>query len=176
MMVIKRLQTWIVCESTGRWAAALRTAFSRSPHIQFSPRICEVRSPAEFYARLNEESGSIGLVEVRQANLADVLKLISGDSHRRPLEIVALLDHSPRQIGRVDTASPDHQQQMVGILWEAGATAVIESPLHMCKLAALGNRRAAAVDSIIDPLAKVQSVEAWARSRIPWQDPTGTLA
>jgi hypothetical protein len=173
---MKKSQTWFVCEQSGRWAAALRVAFARSPNMPFQPQLKEVRSLNELTESLDEKSNVLGLIEVQLTNLADVLNLLSGAANRRPGRFVALLDYSLRQSGGADAPPQVIQvQRIVDVLWEAGVAEVVESPRHWSGLMALANRIENAAGPIPGSIGG-QPIETWARSFLPWQDSSGTLA
>src|SRR4051812_33451844 len=87
-------QTWVVCEQSGRWAAALRLAIARLSRVQFVLRLHEVRSLAELLAFSSDHRDDLSLIEVGRQNLAEVLELLAKDESVRPKRYVALLDHS----------------------------------------------------------------------------------
>jgi DNA-binding NtrC family response regulator len=70
----------IVCERTGRWAAALRSAWS-------PPRgwLRETRSSAECLEALDAAPASLVLVELLAGDAADGLELLAAIDRRHPL-------------------------------------------------------------------------------------------
>jgi hypothetical protein len=65
---------WIVCERSGRWAAAVRAALGRSAWSSSAvPRVYEVRQLGELRERLAERPDGLALVEVQRENFGDVL-------------------------------------------------------------------------------------------------------
>src|SRR3954468_11538996 len=146
--------TWLVCESTGRWAAALRQAIDRSSHKSAhttSQSIRETRNIAAFKAAISERPATLNLLEVRTEDYAAVLDLLSSNSSRH-LPIVVLLE---------DNLPPD-------ALREAGALAVIDSPRRISSALDLANQisstqsRQYAVEHV--------SIADWAWAALPWQD------
>lgn len=45
---------WVVCEQSGRWAAALRSTFVRLPKSQSKPRLYEVRTIVDLLTLTHE--------------------------------------------------------------------------------------------------------------------------
>jgi hypothetical protein len=153
-------QTWTVCEQSGRWTAALRTAFARPPEVEPQPRLYEVRTLEELSARLDEHECDLTLIEVGEGNLAEVLKLLVRHG-RTPGRFAALLASSADHNGR---------QRMVDLLWEADVAEVVESPRQLQGLLALHNRLPVARGPINFSVDASQSFADWARSTLPWQD------
>jgi hypothetical protein len=163
-------QNWIVCEQTGRWAAALRVAFARSSRARSAPRLYELRSLVDLAAPMQEHLDSVWLVEVRQANLAEVLELLAHGASVRPCWCAALLDDSLWQEDQVVSASSGRKQEIIDVFWEAGMVEVVESPRQLSGLLALHERLAAACCPTIARPAESQAVADWAWSSLPWQD------
>jgi hypothetical protein len=149
--------TWVVCEETGRWAAALRLEFARIEKGRRAPGMREVRSLAELKLQLNEHAGAFSLIEIGQLNLASVLELVA---HREPAigRFAALLS---------DTS--DRMQTIADVAWEAGAIDVIESPRHVHRLVAICGQLSATRPYIEQP-ASDRAFAEWALSTLPWQD------
>jgi hypothetical protein len=164
-------QKWVVCEESGRWAAALRVAFSRRPAAQPVPRLLEVRTLTELSAQLSEHGCDLALVEVGRQNLSELLDLMT---HRGPgdAEIVGLLEEvdPPRRAALATTGDPG-TQRIADLLWEAGVVEIVESPRHVGRLAALHSRLAVAHGSIVSDFVEPQSFAEWAWSTLPWQEP-----
>ena len=167
---------WIVCESAGRWSAALRVAIARQAtklgELAGSPQIDVVRTLAELDAAMREQSPALALVEVRSDNLAAVLELLA-KSWRRNVRLAALLDSElGLQPSAGSSQSPDRPFAADALL-EAGALAVIDSPRQISMLLNLaecqslaGGRKVESADSD-DSLAAIVD-RAWAA--LPWQD------
>src|SRR5262245_47205189 len=85
---------WIVCERSGRWAAAIRSAVSRSSWPSSDiPRIYEVRQLTDLKERLEVRPEVIALVESQRENFADVLFwLAEAVQDHRSARFVALVD------------------------------------------------------------------------------------
>jgi hypothetical protein len=165
-----KLQTWILCESSSRWATALRTAFARWRSDQIAPRLFEVRDLPDFKGYVNDQPYDLALVEVGKSNLADVLGVLAGHSSPE-CRFVALIDNTLYGVQVDDVASRDFgPQRIADVLWEAGATEVVESPRQLRGLLALGNLVAAAAATSGGGSAESQSIADWAWSRLPWQD------
>jgi hypothetical protein len=148
---------WIVCEESGRWTAAIRTAFVRLQAQTRSPRLYEVRSLAEASAYLDESTHSLILVEVIATNLVGSLVLLRRcEAHLVPF--VALLGETSRR------------PHLADLLWEAGATEVVESPRELRGLIALHQRISSAAGFAAANLLDRESFADWAWSTLPWQD------
>lgn len=149
--------TWILCEQTGRWAAALRLGAAQPATARLALRLIEVRSLAELKSQSDERSIDLTLIEVGQSNLAGVMEfLVNCQSHMG--RFVALLDERREQAS-----------QMADVLWEAGAVDVFQSPRHLHRLFAISERFSASPP----PLDKALLGDAfadWAWSTLPWQD------
>jgi hypothetical protein len=157
------MQTWVVCEQSGRWASALRFVIARRPSERLAPRLYEVRGLPELLSLLKERSIELALVEVGRANLADVLELLAGGRLTRASRNVALLD---RTICENNAAE---RRAVSDALWEAGAVDVIESPRSIGRLFALGERIAAVSSPTGRGADNRQPVAEWAWSLLPWQ-------
>ncbi len=161
---------WIVCEQTGRWTAALRTAFARLPNHQSKPRLSEVRTLAELSTYMGEHGNRLVLIEVRRGNITDVIDFV-GRRGSQLVHFVALVDGALCQRDQT-TAKPRELtlQRVVDLLWETGAVEVVESPRHLHGLLALPSRLATTAISNVHGLAERQSFADWAWSTLPWQD------
>jgi hypothetical protein len=148
---------WIVCERTNRWAPALRIALPRSGPDYVS--VSEVRSLAELSERIEETTNFVALVEVTRANLDAVLSWLATNSHGNNGAIIAAVDHD-LSISAVSAA-----------LREAGAIDVFNSPRRLQSAIRLGGlAHAEATHHSRSSKPQVgQSLEAWARSLLPWQ-------
>jgi hypothetical protein len=163
-------QTWIVCEKSGRWTAALRTAFARLPEVQPPPRLREVRTLDELSSYLEEHGHDLALIEAGGGNLTAVLQLMV---RRGPMatQFVALVDDADIQPRHPAITTGNGTQPIVDLLWEAGAMEVVESPRQLNGLLALHDRLSAAHGTINSGVNESQSFADWAWSTLPWQDP-----
>jgi hypothetical protein len=168
-MVNSTRQTWTICESEGRWAAALRMLFARIERQVSVPRLYEVRNFTDLSSQLAEHRPALVLLEVRPANLSEVLNTVARDS-RLGRRFVAMLDYSVCDRLPSESGGGVEIQDVADALREAGATEVIASPRQCDKLLAvhrcLETMRASAACGGITR----QSVEDWARSCLPWQE------
>jgi hypothetical protein len=149
-----RSPSWIVCERTGRWTAALRQAIDRSLQKRTYPipqHIRETRSLADFEAACSERPATLSLLEVRIEIFAAVLDLLSSESTRR-MPIVALL----------------HEPLLADALREAGALAVIDSPRRIASVVELATQISANQSHLL--VAEFISIADWAWAALPWQD------
>lgn len=163
---------WILCERDGRWAAGLRVAMTRSPTAsRFADRIFEVRSLDELAIRQADHPHAMALIEVRAANLDEVLIWLAEHAQSRSNAChVALLDD--------ELASSDNGSAKIdGVLHEvsavvlvAGATAIATSPRQLSHVLTLGRRHAALQMERPDRTDGRLSFAAWAWAQLPWQD------
>ncbi|HJQ79018.1 MAG TPA: hypothetical protein VJ828_03640 [Lacipirellulaceae bacterium] len=162
----------LVCERTGRWAAALRAGVARQARLNSrEPRIHEARSLEEFAKRLETWPLGLALLEVHLTTLSKRLSWLADHSRRFPrIRFVALLDDAlgfaaSREIKRPSSPS----QNVVAALLEAGAADFAHSPRRLKHVFALAERHAAiAADANPQP-NPAQSIADWAWSQLPWQ-------
>jgi hypothetical protein len=134
----------IVCEKTNRWATGLRAAVGRD-RLQ----IVETRSLTGCEAALSEAPASLAAVEVRAANLDQLVDFVVQLGRRFPRAlVVALLAE--------ETTSAERLMQ------EAGAIDVIGSVLDAPRVARLARRHFAACPP---PELDLQEL---AGQRLPW--------
>jgi hypothetical protein len=176
---------WIVCERTGRWAAALRTSLAgqynwaslavderarSTPTISSDRRVYEVRSLAELTSRLQERPAAVALVETHAANLTRVLHWLSDARDRHAdARFIALLDSSLVTGERAPERGPVECNEVTDALLEAGAAEVAESPRYLQNALALA-RQHWAPSHDVPPFSTPQPLVEWARSLLPWQD------
>lgn len=152
---------WIVCESTSRWAAALRVALEHDSRFRDNTiRLYETRQLAELTQRLSERPGSFAAVEVRENNVSDVLMWLTW---------------SASQLGRmrcvafVERSLVSCQADVVDALREAGALEITCSPRQLRTVVDLLWRHAAlsteAANSLVAQLP--WRVQVW--QSLPWQ-------
>jgi hypothetical protein len=163
---------WLVCETTGRWAAALRLAITRKVHEvspKLSPRhVREFRVLAELEAVLQQGSFSHAFVEVRRENLGAVLDLLSSQRHK-DMPLVALLDESVGHDLNSNSSTAGNQAPIIDALFEAGATDVIKTPRQIGRfLAAAAHQYRAS--SCLGDKAREYSITELAWNALPWQD------
>lgn len=147
-------QSWIICEESGRWAAALRVAFNRSADI--APRLIEVRSLLELSNRPTEQTDDLVLIEVGIANVAEVAGF-AARLNSQVAPFVALLKDAAE--GR----------RLADLLWEAGAVDVLSSPRELRGLLELHRRLATRSRVGRGPSLEQPSLTSWAWSMVPWQ-------
>ncbi len=171
------LKSWVVCEASGRWAAALRLAISRRRADQqlvladatnVPATVRDVRSISELVATLRQHNDAFPLVEVNRQNLAEVLEI---PSTLRIIDVppAALLDDSLCKCssGRNRVAT-DHDL-IVAALQEAGFVDVLESPRQIGGLIELAARYAATQPDT-NGSADLSTVAEFAWAALPWQD------
>ena len=161
---------WIVCEESGRWAAALRVELARqAANGADTPRIFEVRSLLELSTALDEHVAALAFVEVHSDNFGHVLELLTKGRWPRA-RFVALFDRSVVGQSEEESLTQAAWQTVTNALWEAGAAEVIASPrqLHSAlKLAELHSATCAKRAVSTPDLAAI-AARAWAS--LPWQD------
>jgi len=168
---------WIVCEHSGRWAAALRVTFSRqTTPSAIAPKLYEVRSLVELAARLEERPTSIGLLEVRSGNVGEVLEWLLNAKRTFPRAcFAALLDSSLTRRQPIAPTLADDRQLVIDALWEAGATEVAESPRYLHGILEVGRRHSERCSEFASAYAESQPIADWAWAALPWQDPQSRL-
>jgi hypothetical protein len=163
--------SWIICETTGRWAAALRVAIAhpnKHANAKMPRRICEVRSLEHFQSAFGEEPIALGLVEVRPENLADIFEFLSSE-RRPPTPIAALLHDTLQQNPVAENGQSIQSQSPQDALREAGALEVIDSPRRISELLGLAERLAA-TSSLLSAAGRLASFAERAWAAVPWQD------
>jgi hypothetical protein len=149
-------QSWLICEESGRWAAALRMAFGRSHHVSSRPRLIEVRSLTELADLSREREADLALIEVGTANVTQVLDFaVRLNAQGTPF--VALLKDTAERVRLAD------------LLWEIGAVEVVSSPRDLRGLLELYTRLAAHSPVRPDKDFDQQAFTDWAWSLLPWQ-------
>lgn len=135
----------IVCERSGRWAAALRRGLARELLLR------ETRSLAECEAELREAGGSFLVVELTATNPGGVLELLArvGTEHRWARAAVV----AERSLAECEWA-----------MREAGAIHFATSPRKASELARLAERHVALV-----PRPK-RSLAAQVWDSLPWPE------
>jgi hypothetical protein len=134
----------ILCEKTGRWAAALRISLDAA-----GPQLVETRSLAACEEALAQSPASLVAVEVTVANLEAVVEFLRQSSQRFGQSVVvALLT--------VDTAAA------ASLLREAGAIEALRSVLEAPRLARLAGRQFALAP------AEQLSLREFTAQRMPW--------
>lgn len=180
--------SWVVCDRTGRWAAALRVAIARDGAYRTdesnSHRIKEIQGLAELNesldelgalrcaSRLNGRSllmrSPVVLVEVGEESLADVLEFFSA-RHGDNLKFVAMMDERlEKSTARVKTLirKPDFTSD---VLFEAGVVDVLKSPRQIARLFPLAARLVQA-GSCFGKTTGDDSIAEMAKLALPWQD------
>jgi hypothetical protein len=163
--------SWIICETTGRWAAALRIAIAhpkKHANAKMPRRICEVRSLKHFQSAIGEEPFALGLVEARLENLADIFELLSSE-RRPPTPIAALLHDSLERNANSENGPSIQYQAPKDALREAGALEVIDSPRRISELLGLAECLAA-TSSLLSAAGRQASFAERAWAAVPWQD------
>jgi hypothetical protein len=163
---------WIICERTGRWAAALRVgAARRSPTTVSAPRIHETRSLNELAERLYARPLSLTLLEVQTSNVGKLLHWLARNSPRFPrARFVALLDRMLTE--RTDSGGEQlsvESHDVVAALLESGAAEIADSPRRLRHILAFAEKHAASVRNLPRRSSEPQSIADWARSQLPWQ-------
>jgi hypothetical protein len=163
---------WIVCERSGRWAAAVRAALGRSAWSPSAvPRVYEVRQLVEMKERLAERPDGLALVEVQRENFGDTLTwLAKASQENRSARFVALVDRGVW--GSVEQGAVSRQRNrrlVVAALREAGAADVVTSPRQLGGILALGERHASLRATECGGPTPEISIADWAWASLPWQ-------
>jgi hypothetical protein len=148
--------SWIVCETSGRWTAALRVAIARQ-ELKHSNRIQEVRSLPELAVAAKETPSAMALLEVDPANLAASLNWFSL-GWERGLRAAALL------------GTELVPNQATEAMLEAGALTMIESPRHMAAVLGLAGRFAVSRSKHAKKTSSAETIAERAWASLPWQD------
>jgi hypothetical protein len=163
---------WIVCERTGRWAAALRTAIAREASAGDRFRLQEVRSLVELTTQIGEKQPSLVLIEVTGASLEPVLSWLAAEATtHRALRAAALLSEDFVQSARWGR-EPDRRgcQEVIDSLFEAGVLEIASSPRHLRHILLMGRQCAAADASRAAQFSLDESFADWASTQLPWQE------
>jgi hypothetical protein len=166
------VDSWIICEPSGRWAAALRAHLARRAAAfpaKLSPRIHEVRHFEDFKTSTTERRFTLGLLEVQRDNLSLALHFLS-DNHRSELPIVALLDESLQDDARRELKPRNSFQLAADALCEASALATVSSPRRISELFGLAQSLAVAQMRSSAGANTHPSFAEWAQAALPWQD------
>jgi hypothetical protein len=153
----------IVCERSGRWAAALRVALHRQAfQSRVDYRLHEVRSLQELARRLEAPRPAIALVEVRPTNLAETLTWLAGAcSSHSGIRCVALLDR--REFD-------GHARNSVAVaLRAAGAVDIVDSPRHLQSTLFAARRHAEGQCQYLPAGCSEPTFAEWAWGLLPWQ-------
>src|SRR5687768_4425566 len=153
--------TWVVCERSNRWAAALRAAVARrAMSDDFTIDLHEVRNLDELTARLATLSNTFACIEVTSTNLEATLAWLAADTRNSEPKAVAMLDR--------DFADA---REVASVLREAGALEIAYSPRQLQPVMQLGRCCAKMRENGggRNPAAG-QSIEEWAWGLLPWQD------
>lgn len=169
------VNAWIVCENSGRWAAALRVALARHPtSAKITPKIREVRSLAELNTTVGGQPSRLGLVEIRPENLAAALEFLA-KAWRRNIRFVALLDDVFRHQPSAAISPRSDRQLVANALWEAGALEVIGSPRAISSVLNVAERHAAWRSKRVAPTREHEAIADRAWAALPWQDAESTV-
>jgi hypothetical protein len=165
--------SWIICETAGRWTAALRAQIARQPsvrgQVRTPRRIHEIRHFDDFRTSIAEGRFTLGLLEVRRDNLATTLAYLSSDS-RPSLPIVALLHESLQDDAYSGQPSSAAYQFAADALCEAGALTTVYSPRRVAKLFGLTQTLAVAHADSSAKVGTQSTFAEWAGAALPWQD------
>lgn len=163
---------WIVCESTTRWAAALRLALERRLAVEGrTVRLYETRHWNDLASRLRERPDSFVAAEVREENLAEVFSgLLVAVRHYPRARFVALLDRSLLG-GRKDgtSTSGERLHDVCDALREAGVLEFAHSPRHLGNIVVLFRRHEALSTRMDFRLSADLPVRAQVWASLPWQ-------
>jgi hypothetical protein len=171
--------TWIIQESTPRWAAALRMALARQTSLSPAIRIRELRSLPELVHQLALAPHGLVLTEVTRRNLEATLSWLTHHSQETsPAPVVALLDLQKTgdaaglPMGHHTTNRRNTDDDIVAsALREAGAVDVLNSPRQVPTMFTFAERLLTSrTDSTSTAPPADQPFADWAWSLLPWQD------
>jgi len=136
---------WIVCERTGRWAAALRRELEAD-----ASELYETRLPEELSAAIEAtKQATVVVVELRRDGLGPLLDALVL-AERRGTRVL------PVAVANADLAGVE------GVAREAGAVHFVTSPRQCHELVELGRRHQRRVPAPVQTLRE----RVWAR--LPW--------
>lgn len=164
---------WIVCERSGRWAAALRIAVARQrAGTAAPPRLREVRHLAELQQHHSENRHALCLIEVDADNFDQVLTWLAEAGRRRPTicSLALLTDDDGFDGAEPSPAGDARRRDAIEALREAGVLDVVQSPRHVRRVIALADRHGARSVHYGIGDATEQPLTEWVASRLPWQD------
>jgi hypothetical protein len=163
---------WIVCESSGHWAAALRTELARrEPSGTASTYLQELRSISELKERLGGWPHSVVLLEVSRKNFTHVLDWLADARIEFPrARFAALLDSQSFLQQKRDGALAGDRQLVMETLWEAEAAEVATSLGQMRQIIDFGSRHFDSLARFAAPDAQTMPIADWAWASLPWQD------
>jgi hypothetical protein len=164
--------SWIICETSGRWAAALRATIARSTcnraNANLPSRVREVRHFYEFQTSIAEQRFTLALLEVQRHNLQDTLNFLSA-YRRSDVPIVALLHESLGDNTQGDQRPPNSFQSAADVLREAGVVATVDSPRRISEIFALSQSLTTSHSQSTAARSQLSFTE-WAQAALPWQD------
>jgi hypothetical protein len=157
---------WVICESSGHWAAALRIAVARQAPAHSSILLREVRSLSEMDTQLDEQHFVLVLVELAPANLDHVLSWLAAFRQSRcGSRAVALLS---RDCGRWFVGGGEAEVE--DALFEAGVVGIARSPRRLAHILQLGEQLAERHKRDREARCDCQSLADWAWAQLPWQE------
>lgn len=142
---------WIVCERTGKWAAALRREATVG-----ETNVVEVRQPDELAAAIHATPwATVVVVELRSEGLAASLDaLVATERQRYRILPVAVAD--------------EELADLELLAREAGAVHFLTSPRRIMEFVSLGQRHQARVP------APAQSLRERVLAELPWSETGAT--
>lgn len=148
--------TWIICEDSTRWSAALRMALSRDGRFAAAPpQLREVRRLAEAAEVLKTHPTSLLCLEVLEANLAAVLGFLPAALSRHPRARAVALGATSAEI--------------LPVLLEAGFSELSTSPRQMRQLLEIGRRHDAQAAQWRAAREAELPYTNWVWESLPWQ-------
>lgn len=169
---MSRRRTWIVCERSGRWAAALRIAMARQQTGEAAPpRLREVRHLVELSEYVREHRHALCLIEVRSDTYDQTLAWLAEAVHRQPAgRFIALLDGDCCDGIESPNVGDTRRRDVIDALREAGALDVVQSPRHLRQVLALADRHWAQSAQHAAADSADQSLSNWVAELLPWQE------
>jgi hypothetical protein len=164
---------WIVLEHSGRWAAALRTAFRRQlPSHTGEVLLHEARSFAELNEQVGKRSYTMVLMEITPANFEAVLSWLADRTRSLNCRhVIGLLDGEfTNADGSNDDSTSNKSREVEGALFEAGIVGITRSPRRLQDILRLGLQCADRDARGDDNVARYEALSDWAWAQLPWQE------
>ena len=163
--------SFVVCESTSTWTAALRVAVDRAGGLDL--HLQQVGRLADVSFGLQRQSTSLVAVEVGSHNLGDTLTWLPPTLRRFPRSRCVGLVHPSLRSPQVNLLPPSLAAtvQVDIVLREAGAQYVATSPRHLEEVIDIARRHIAICQLDEAKLVAQQNFSAQVWSQLPWQPP-----
>ncbi|OHB81817.1 MAG: hypothetical protein A2W31_03725 [Planctomycetes bacterium RBG_16_64_10] len=142
---------WILCERTGRWAAACRIQLLQRGPSAVGRLLCETRTQGECQQMLRRWPASLVAVEVTRTDFAAWITWIADLEHTFPAALAVVLS-------QLDLPEADWALREAGALW------IASSPRALAPVTELALRHVGQAPSLRLDVAE------WAQPALPWAD------